>query len=273
MNKKSGSSINSPSPLWVISLFVSLTEVVTGVAVIQATGVIQIALTVFVIVFPLLIAGIFFLILWYKPYVFYPPKEFGQNTNVGQFVEAMQRRQERRVEQSVKFQEIIIKSIAEGINNAFSSPDLIQKLSNLSNNHNTVSKVLESAAQIAQRDTRKALSKNLISIDTRQMLGREGGVRTLPYDPSQDTGEFLDDIWFDINDTGYNLPPYRYGEIWALKDADTEQTFLNLGRNSRSNYGMLDKYKSIDESGIKPGMKLIAFFLEASKKQKSLYQE
>jgi hypothetical protein len=77
------------TPLWIVALFVSLTETVLGFAVIQTAGGIQIALTAFVIVFPLLIAGFFFAILWKKPYVFYPPTEFGAQVNVREFVAAM----------------------------------------------------------------------------------------------------------------------------------------------------------------------------------------
>lgn len=77
------------TPLWVISLFVSLTEVVTGIAVTRAEGGIQIALTAFVIAFPLLVASAFFYILWSKPYVFYPPTEFSSGVDVNQYVSAM----------------------------------------------------------------------------------------------------------------------------------------------------------------------------------------
>jgi hypothetical protein len=77
------------TPLWVISLFVSLTEVVTGIAVTKAEGGIQIALTAFVIAFPLLVASAFFYILWSKPYVFYPPTEFSGGVDVNQYVSAM----------------------------------------------------------------------------------------------------------------------------------------------------------------------------------------
>lgn len=80
------------TPLWIVALFVSLTEVVLGAAVTQTTGGIQVALTVFVIVFPTLVAGFFFLTLWHRPFVFYPPTEFGQQVKVSEYVEAMQRR-------------------------------------------------------------------------------------------------------------------------------------------------------------------------------------
>lgn len=55
----------------------------------KASGGIQIALTSFVIVFPVLVAGIFFYILWNRPYVFYPPSDFTKDVDVHQYVSAM----------------------------------------------------------------------------------------------------------------------------------------------------------------------------------------
>ena len=101
-------------------------------------------------------------------------------------------------------------------------------------------------------------SKKFISIDTRPILGNKGEVRKIPYDPLQDIGNFLDDIWISINRAGHTLPAYRYGEAWYLEDADTQQAFFNLGRDSNSNYGSKDEYKSIAEAVIQPGMNLIA---------------
>jgi hypothetical protein len=77
------------TPLWVVSLFLSLTEVVAGIAVVQATGPIQVALTCFVIAFPTLVAAAFFLVLWFRPYVLYPPAEFAGGSDVTAYVNAM----------------------------------------------------------------------------------------------------------------------------------------------------------------------------------------
>lgn len=74
-NKSKGKT-KSLTPLWIISLFISLTETVVGVAILQTTGGIQVTLVVFAISFPVLIAFGFFALLWFKPYTFYPPGEF-----------------------------------------------------------------------------------------------------------------------------------------------------------------------------------------------------
>ena len=77
------------TPLSLISLFLTFTEIVTGIAVTQASGGVQIALATFVILFPSSIAFAFFWILWQRPYVFYPPTEFGPNTGVAEYVKAL----------------------------------------------------------------------------------------------------------------------------------------------------------------------------------------
>lgn len=77
------------TPLWIVALFVSLTETVLGIAVTRTAGAIQVALLVFVILFPTLVAGVFFLILWRKPFVFYSPAEFGGDVAIRDYLEAM----------------------------------------------------------------------------------------------------------------------------------------------------------------------------------------
>jgi hypothetical protein len=79
------------TPLWVISLFVTLTETILGVGVIQTSDGIQVSLTVFVLVFPVLVASAFFGILWLKPYVLYSPYEFGTAAEAATFIEAISR--------------------------------------------------------------------------------------------------------------------------------------------------------------------------------------
>jgi hypothetical protein len=79
---------SSVTPLWIVAAFVSLTEVTLGYAITQTTSGVQIALTTFFISFALLVFISFIVILWNKPYVFYPPSEYGDK-DPKHFVEAM----------------------------------------------------------------------------------------------------------------------------------------------------------------------------------------
>jgi hypothetical protein len=76
------------TPLWVISLFVFLTEVIAGIAATQTTGNLQAALVWFVIIFPFLVVSMFFSLLWFRPWTFYPPSEYA-NVDVQRYVEAL----------------------------------------------------------------------------------------------------------------------------------------------------------------------------------------
>jgi tetratricopeptide (TPR) repeat protein len=77
------------TPLLVIASFVSLTEVVAGLALTKANGTIQLILTVFVVVFPIAVAAAFFTVLWHRPYVLYGPTEFAGGSDVSSYVGAM----------------------------------------------------------------------------------------------------------------------------------------------------------------------------------------
>lgn len=63
------------TPLVLIGIFVSFTEVIAGTVLLQSEGNTKIALTVFVCVFPFAIFGGFFGLLWARPFHLYPPPE------------------------------------------------------------------------------------------------------------------------------------------------------------------------------------------------------
>ena len=76
------------TPLWIIGGFLSITEAVALCVVPSVSDSIQWTLTVFVFLFPILVASAFFVILWNKPYVFYPPSEY-PDADPHKFVKAM----------------------------------------------------------------------------------------------------------------------------------------------------------------------------------------
>lgn len=71
------------TPLRAILLFISLTEIVLGVAATRVDGAIQVAFTTFVLGFPLLILGVVFAFVWSKPTVLYSPAEFRSEGDSG----------------------------------------------------------------------------------------------------------------------------------------------------------------------------------------------
>jgi len=88
------SRLNRPvTPLVVICLFLSFTEIALSVIVTKTSGKLQIALAVFAVIYTVGIAIAFFLILWKKPHHFYSPAEYGGNVSPGEFAEMVYRTQ------------------------------------------------------------------------------------------------------------------------------------------------------------------------------------
>jgi len=109
------------TPLGILAGFTALTEVVVGYALTRVTGGVQIALTAFVIGFPLMLALAFFLILWNRAYVLYPPSEYG-NMDPQLFMSAM------KSAPLVADQVTLVKSIEDDPNDAEARFSLIDTM-------------------------------------------------------------------------------------------------------------------------------------------------
>ena len=96
------------TPLWIIAAFVTLTEATLGYAVTKTTDGVQIALTVFVIIFAFLVAVAFFLILWQRPFVFYSPSEYG-GVDPKSFIDAIHRSVSPKVAEQVELVRMVEK--------------------------------------------------------------------------------------------------------------------------------------------------------------------
>lgn len=238
------------TPLWIIALFVSLTEVILGIATTQTTGGVQIALTVFVIFFPLLIAGGFFLILWNKPYVFYPPKEFGDQTDVQKYVEAMQ--QNRTAQDENK----LYSDIQRTIQTTLLSKDIIASLTTTVS-ANASQKVKDEVEIIlknaAEKTLEKIKEKSFLEVDTRPLIKEFGAILNMPYSEYPTIKDFLDVVFFHIT---IEVPPYTYGETWLLKDVESGKIYDDIGLKWAKRFGIKADVRSLKEVGILPGMKL-----------------
>jgi hypothetical protein len=248
------SAARTLTPLWVVSLFVSLTETVLGIGVIQTTGGIQVALTVFVMVFPLLIAGAFFAILWHKPYVFYSPSEYAQQ-DVRQYVEAMQSRS--RIDSK------LFPEIEHVVRSQLSSSAVITELTETISRkagdrmEGQIAKILSS---VADRTVESIQDENFLTVDSRKLVGEDGSIWRIPYSRYVTTSELLDNIWFLLDE--YGVPPYEYGVIWALRDKTTGRILKDMGRTWASNHGKSFDKRPLSEVGIMPGMYLEAIPLK-----------
>jgi hypothetical protein len=248
MNPKNNkASKSSMTPLWVISLFLSLTEVVTGFAVIQASGAIQVALTAFVIAFPILVALAFFSILWNRPHVLYPPTEFAGGADIESYVNAI-RRQGRQTGAALEMAE-----------KAIESPEIKATLKSvLSKSGPAEQAQIDHAVSEVSKTAREMIRRNVLSIDISRITHKQGSALLQPYDPSQTVSELLDGLYLELAEF---VEPMTYGKHWALRDIETQAVLKSLGRLWALRRGERLDSRSLSEVGFHAGMRLEAVLL------------
>jgi len=76
------------SPLWLIAFFMTIAEGAAGYAVTQTTGNPQVALLTFFVGYAIVVTGVFFAFLWFKPANFYAPSEY-ESVAPGEYAQAL----------------------------------------------------------------------------------------------------------------------------------------------------------------------------------------
>lgn len=248
--------------LWIIALFVfiSLTETVLGIGVIQTSDGVQIALTAFVIAFPLLVAGTFLVTLWVKNWVFFPPSEFGSGTNVEFFVQAMSGRA-KSLDNLQHFPQKTEQAIQDNV----VSPQVITKLSGVCSQQSDsqtkdkeIRRVLGDAVSKALDQIRK---EGFLTIDSRPLLGADGPVWQVVYDRYDRVSALLDDICYSLKYPLKKHPTKQmsvapYGELWLLRDAARGCSFTEMGKQWAAKQNRMLDDRDLAQVGIEPGMVL-----------------
>ena len=240
------------TPLWITALFLSLAETVASITAIQTSGNPQLALVGFVIAFPTLVAAAFFTILWNRPYVLYPPTEYGEQPNVRQFVEAMQR---RRTDDDRLFR-MFAMTIKDTLTSEAVTHELATSLAGPDE---------ESAAEVASEflkslaaSATQRIQANVITIDVSPILGDCKSELRFPYDPNTCVIEMLESVFYFV---APKVKPYSFGTAWTLKDAASGKVLDGLCMDYSAGTSEGGDGRTLSEVGITPGMHLIAFLL------------
>jgi len=238
------------TPLWVISLFVSLTEAVLSLAVTQTTGGIQVTLTIFVVTFPVFVAAAFFAVLWFRPHHFYAPTEYGQQMSAREYIEAMTQRKPLDENQ-------LYTNIQKTIRSTLASDEIIAQLTEAVSRkadkqpEEEIAQILDSAVDKAVETIRE---EGFLTIDLKPLVGAHAKTLLIPYDRFTTVAALLDDTWFSLGNIG--IPPFKYGKRWALRDTKSKHIFRDLGNEWAAKRGLERDNRRLDEAGILPGMKL-----------------
>lgn len=238
----SGNGVATPrimNPLWVVSLFLTLSEVTVGLAATQASGWVQGLLAVFAVVFPCAVFAAFFTVLWKRPFVLYAPGDFTADTPIATFVGAMQSsslREAEAVDAAVRraVEVIVREERTRGEISTKESEELI-----------------ETAVRVGTDDYRnRLLTVDLTTFDS--ALGPEPF--TTPISDRTSVDQVLNLLYFALSP---KVKPYTYGRDWVLYDPDTKKMLTDLG----TIWARLHTGKDWDERpavsvGLRPGMRL-----------------
>lgn len=229
------------SPLYIVGLFCGLVEVGCGVAMAVSSEWLQAAILVFMLLFAIGIASAFFVFLWKRPWVFYPPSEFGPTT-VEAYVGAMHQGTANISSSAVRSLSLALAD--EGLLHSFDVPEISSKC-----RRSTALKVLDDVRERAIKNVRASV----IRLDARPLQGPHGAQWEELYDADLPVWQFLDRVWLRLQPFG----PHAYGTVWLVRDS-SGRMFDEIGPAWAGRRGG-DRTKDerpLGESGITGGMSL-----------------
>lgn len=218
------------NPLWIISLFLGVSEVTVGIAATQSAGWIQGLLALFAVLFPVGVATAFFVILWLRPFVLYAPGDFSEHTTVTAYVEAM-----RAPYQPVAAVEEVARHAVEAMRPW------------MGDGHAT-------AVTHAMNVVREDLARRTITVDVGAALGLTSSGNLLvniPVDEKTSVAALLNSL---ATSTGNAVTPNRYGERWVLQLDGTR--FADIGSRWAMGCGLPDDDRLLEAVGIPLGSTL-----------------
>ncbi|MFF7689657.1 hypothetical protein ACFZB6_26370 [Streptomyces syringium] len=196
------------NPLWIISLFLTVSEAAAGAAATQTQGWLQAVLVLFSVIFPIGVASAFFAILVQRPYVLYAPKDYSKNPSVRDFVNALNTSRNRSVENM----EASIRSAIEEV-----IPKMLDAKMGAIGQDAIVAGVIESA--------REDFRHRFIEISYNQMDHDVASVQ-IPVGDDTLVQEFLNEAWSFAPEW---VPPYTYGDRWVLIDQKKGHAYRRMG--------------------------------------------
>ncbi|MFI2207931.1 hypothetical protein ACH47Z_46405 [Streptomyces sp. NPDC020192] len=230
------------NPLWIIALFLGLSETTVGIAAAQSSGWVQGLLAVFAVSFPILVSTVFFLILWQRPEVLYAPGDFPEHVPISAYVDGMRRR-------SVPDPDTIQAVVNDMLRAVL--PAALESSSDASD-------VLEEAMATAEQ----TLAERILTVDISPITGAPRDVFRCTVFSTQTVSGFLDALWADALDRF--VPPFRYGRDWVLVDQQSNKQLRDLGSNWSRRNGTESDERLLSGVGITPASRLVTVRLNSS---------
>ena len=228
------------NPLWIITLFFSFTEIVLGIAAFNTSDGIQVALTIFVLIFPLLTAIGFFILLWSRPEHLYAPKDYG---NDEAFLKSIEIARNSRTNITN-----LDKEIQDRINKILTSDELLRKLSDSQGEQ--LKELLQTTAEDITSNIRES---NFFTISLKKINPNLEDM-VIPIDGFANFDDLTNEVYFALNGA---VAPYTYGTSWVIKDKKSDKVFRHARMITDAGPGkFVEDNRILSEVGIKAGMSL-----------------
>lgn len=224
---------SNASPLWIIALFIGLTEVVSGVVAAQSTGAAATALVAFVIGFPILVFFTFVWMLVKHPGNLYSPSQFGSIAPTD-FVAALTRSAHER---QVVLRHAISNAVADLSSTAPSFGGL-------------------DASELRTRletEVERHIKASSVEIEV-SSIDPDAPSIEVPITAETTVASFLDTVYFLL---ARKVPPFSYARSWLLV-TESNVPLLEMGTSWARSQGMLRDERPLAAVGVHGGTLLRA---------------
>jgi hypothetical protein len=220
----------SASPLWIIALFIALSEATAGAASITTNGSTRLIFACFAVVFPTLVFAVFIWLLVKHAPKLYAPGQYSKEITPEIY----------RIGISRADSIVLGRAVAETV------VPLLGGESGTETREAVVKKVARRFETLIEE------SSIIVSLD---QLKRRADPLQIPVGPETSVQWLLDTIFFALDPA---VEPNTYGRAWMLIDDDGNQ-YAEMGRSWARDHLKRDKDpRTIDEVGILPGSHLTA---------------
>ena len=183
----------------------------------------------------------FFVILWHRNWVLYPPSEYGY-PRPEDFVSAMRGDQVR----ADRLATDVGRELADDGAFGQSLSDVVKGMS-AEHQSATLGLMRQMRTTVVQR-----IENAVVRVDASPLKGRGAHNWEIAYDANMPVMRLIDDVLWRLQP----YPPYPYGTVWALRDKKTGFVFSEIGPTWAASDGRRHDDRTVSDVGIVGGMGL-----------------
>jgi hypothetical protein len=222
---------SNPSPLWIIALFIALSEAMAGAAAIAVGGGAQLIFAIFAVGFPILVFSVFMWMLVKHPANWYPPWQYTADTPVASYASALNRRHQDEAMVYDKLETAAATAATAAA--AEAGPDAV--------------------GDRVRATIRDVVKSNTVTIDPSKLIPHAEPFQ-IPVSPDTPVGDLLDSVYFAIRPA---VKPFTYNKSWVLAE-EGRKPLVDIGTTWANTEGIARDERPLTEAGIKPGATLVA---------------